>query len=711
MTQVVHLGAKALAIHALPKIAADTPAPIHHILTIDISGSMYSDLPELRTHLKNKLATLVDDGDTVSIVWFSGRGQFGTLVSAAKVKNATDLTNLHKAIDRFLQPTGLTGFKEPLESISKMIDDLKAKTKGYLINLFFMTDGYDNQWSDGDNLALCRSLAPKVDSAVVVEYGWHCNRPLLTKMAEALGGTLIFSKDFESYVAAFEGSLKGSTKKVKVTLGHTVVGPVFALAGGRLLTFELEGKDVLVPEGLDALAYFTAAAGKAFDHTVDTNPLIFASLIPLVHAGDTAGIYSVLSALGDVAVIESFTNCFSKEDFSRFSDEVLAASVDPAKRYVAGYDPTAVPKEDAFTVLDLLDVLSASEDNLVYPYHAAFSYKRTTSGTEAKDPSAKFSPADRNAGYPVNGLVWNENRPNVSLRVKVDGNVTLPEDRPAVLPAEVPSFIYRNYTIIKDGIVHTRKLPVSLGQDSFDKLQANGLLAGEKWAPGQIYVLDYPKVPVINRAMVKATTAEETFKDVLELLKLKGEQKVFNEWRKMISPKESADLVALYGQEAADWLESVGVTSYNGFNPPSTTVKSGDVSMARELKIAAKGLSSLPKVEVVETALEAKKALKPAEKLMAGAIQRVNEVLELSGASAPGDNTKLAAWLEVESGRVTKRTRELMVNLAKRKFAVVVGQVWFSDLGSRDNTSLTIKDALLGDVQVTATLQTVEYEI
>lgn len=83
---------------------------VHHVMVVDVSGSMYSDLPGLRTHLKNKLVSLVEVDDTISIIWFSGRGQFGTLLEGVKIATLKDLTAVHKAIDRYLQAVCLTGF-------------------------------------------------------------------------------------------------------------------------------------------------------------------------------------------------------------------------------------------------------------------------------------------------------------------------------------------------------------------------------------------------------------------------------------------------------------------------------------------------------------------------------------------------------------------------------------------------------------------------
>lgn len=711
MTTIVQLGAAALAIQTLPAVAKPVPAPVHHLVAIDISGSMYSDLPELRVHLKNKLATLVGANDTVSLIWFSGRGQCGTLVEAMKVNGVADLSSLHSAIDRFLVPTGLTGFKEPLQQAGAIIDRLKAKAPGALFNLFFLTDGGDNQWSEKEILDVCKVLEKKLDSAAVVEYGWCCNRPLMTKMAETLGGNLVFSDGFESYAVAFEGALSGKSKKVPVKLTNAAsAGYVFAVAGDNLLTFTPDADGVvLVPEGLTAVAYFVAEKGEAFDHTKHTDANIFAAVVPLAQRMESDKLFSVLGALGDVALVHSFSSCFSKEDYSRFQAEALAAAADVTKRYAAGYDADAVPKEDAYTVLELLSDLSGSAENLFYPYHSAFHYERIGAAREANDEEVRFSVADKAKGYAINGLVWNEDRPNVSIRVKVDGVVKLPASRPAMVPAAVESFIYRAYTVIRDGIVHTRKMPVSLAEATFAKLQANGLLVGESWAAGKVFVLDYPKLPVINRLMVKGTTAKATFNTVVELALLKGAQKVFNDWRDRISPKESKKFLAIYGDVGTEYLKSVGVTDYNGFNPPSTTVKSGDFYMANELKIAVKGLSSLPKVLDVEAAVDSGKKLKIGEFVMTGAIKRLDDFMASPlYTSAADGNALLATWLEGEQKAIITKTRELMEKLAQSKFSIVVGHIWFADMPSMDDNALDIDVPGYGAVTVTANLKDIQ---
>ena len=76
---------------------SDTPT--NHIIVVDCSVSMYSELPKIRSHLKNKIPTMVKYGDTLSVIWFSGRDQFGVLFEGVEVHGLLDLTQINSTID------------------------------------------------------------------------------------------------------------------------------------------------------------------------------------------------------------------------------------------------------------------------------------------------------------------------------------------------------------------------------------------------------------------------------------------------------------------------------------------------------------------------------------------------------------------------------------------------------------------------------------
>jgi len=244
-------------------VAKPVEVPTNHIVIIDCSGSMYSELPAIREQLKKKMPKLLKDVDTVSIIWFSGRGQFGTLLEAEPVSTLADLQQVNQAIDRWLKPVCLTGFKEPLEEAAALVGRVAKKRPNTAFSLFFMSDGCDNQWSRQEILKAVEKAAGGLAAATFVEYGYYADRPLLTAMAEKAGGSLIFAQHFDTYAPAFEGSLQKKLtggKKVEITVpGDPVGGFVYALQDGDLLTFAVEEDKANISEGVPEVWYVSPA--------------------------------------------------------------------------------------------------------------------------------------------------------------------------------------------------------------------------------------------------------------------------------------------------------------------------------------------------------------------------------------------------------------------------------------------------------------------
>lgn len=686
--KIVNYSSKlSLAIQKIGQVVVVEPVRpnVNHIIIIDVSGSMYGDLPELRRHLKNKIVSLVSDGDTVSIVWFSGRGQFGVLQEGIQVRSLSDLSTFNAAVDKYLQPVGLTGFKEPIEEVISMIGRLNKKLPSSINNVFFMSDGYDNQWKSQEILDAVKRLSENVDSATFVEYGWNCNRDLLSKMAEVSGGSLIFSEDFSGYQVAFENGIGRTSlagKKTLVTLEHPAsLGYVFSHDDdGKVTTYTVdENNQVLVPERIPQIAYYVSGITGNAPVDVDT----YVGLSTLSQRMRANEIFDVIGAMGDVYLANRFVNSFTKQDYSDFQNECLVQGFVASLRFKEGKQANVVPAEDAYTVLDLLFDLSKDDKNLLYPLHPSFGYKKIGAGEKQKNEELRFNVNDKNMGVPVANVVFHSSRSNASILVKMQGKVTLPKDtldKFPNLPTEIPSFIHRNYTVIRDGIVHTRRLPVSLTADTLAIIKDKAKISADV-KEGELFLLDISSLPVINRKMVKEVNAKDTFTKVFELEKLKAEQKVYKFYRDQYNPKSSAGFTALYGDEASAHLKEIGVTDYNGFNPPSTATPMNDVYMSREFDISIKGLSSLPSVNDVLKKQEANKSLTLRESLLAPAIADVKKFIESDVCSDIAvRDTVMKAWLDAKSKDAIQSTRKLNKELSIIKFSILVGHVWFNDL-------------------------------
>lgn len=749
-----------------------TPEPVHHLLVVDCSGSMWNDLPRIREQMKAKLPTLLAEDDTITIIWFSGRGECGILFETVKA-TLKDLADINRAIDRWLRPVGLTGFKEPLQLVRDVAFKIRTKHKDPRINLFFMSDGCDNVWRRDEILGVMAEIGVSVSACTMVEYGFYADHALLTRMAEKVGGSVILAQDFASYAPTFESAIRRrapAPKKSVVKLSGDPLGDiVFALDGEQVPAFEVSGSRATVPAHLTHLFYLSStpiSAPKTFDFSAYCFP---ADVTRIMGPGEVQSplsaayaamhlwaqriapkvVWKLLRAIGDVRLIEEFSLCFGKQRYADFVSTTKAAAFGEG-RFVRGYDPKRAPKEDAFTVLDLFDLLSRNEECRILTKSDAFTYTRI--GRKAVDKGKMLTVTegktvgelldelkalcetrevtpmldvyekvrailcDRKEGLKFTAdpdaaergyhpdLVWNETMPNQSFRVRIPGfvdlsDVDMPAEIRAKLPKVIPTFMYRAYTTVKDGLVHIEWLPVVVPRDVFDTLVAVGVIdtSTEAWVDvgsGMRGVIDMRKVPVINQKMVNEVSARTMAEMTWKLLTLKAEAKV---WKHYTPERESTGFATVYGKDAAAWLDEHGITDHSGFRVETTSAPPVDFYVGRALDVKVPGFSSLPSVKEVRERMEAmaaasagttapdakKKGAKPKEvtpagKLMVPALCEVDAFLASPiYAKAAKPDALFAQWVGDKAKATVAETRKLQTEIAKVKFATIIGGAWF----------------------------------
>jgi hypothetical protein len=446
----------------------------------------------------------------------------------------------------------------------------------------------------------------------------------------------------------------------------------------------------------------------------------------------------LLGALGDKALLERFGGLFGKQKYSDFMAETKAASFDPKLRLIKGYDPNALPRDDAFTVLDMLRLLASDEDNKVLLDHEAFKYSRISRGrvdaftvltadeqaeverlteelTKAKKDAKKvaelsakiaaisnkpaplkFEADPAPDGYSVSNLTYNEEHPNVSLLVRKTGTVDISGRLPAEItgvPAKFPTFIFRNYAVVKDGLVNVEVLPTKLSAATLAKLfelHKAGKFSDEVVkSDGNVVLLNFKSLPVINRTMVKATSAKALFENEWALTRIQAEQKVYKSFAKeKFGTKKSAGFEETYGKAAADWLKEQGFTDYSGFSPKSVQAESTDVYVAKELSIVIKGFSAIPSLNDFKKQA-AKGKFTPSAQLMKDAADAVEKFLASDDYKNGGDPA-FEKWLKDKDKALDKTRRALIANKAQQIFCVVVGQTWPVEFASIDETQLKI---------------------
>lgn len=721
--------------------------PVNHIFWVDCSGSMYHDLPEIRKQIKNKLPTLLRENDTLTIGYFSGRGQYGFLQEEVSVEDLSDLNRIQTSVDRFLQPIGLTGFKEPLEETKGFIAKLQKKNPDSAFSIMFFSDGADNQWPESSIIKACEDLSAEISHAVVVEYGYYCNHKLMLQMAESLGGVHVQAENFPKYEPTFESFLSGtvsSAKKKLVKVENPVADVAFSLTEDRdIVVYRAVEGEILIPSDVNTVFYLSNHASFSEDvvdaQSLDKNTLqaLYAQLYLLIQRMRSNEAYEVLRYLGDAYFIKTYTNAFGKQNLFALTQSVLETVKGKRSYYSEGYNPNLVPKPDQYCIVNLFSDLVSDEKARWYPQHKEFSYnligarriavqtnlteeemdtiqaltlKMATVGTpkELKEIQAQIEAISSGKkditkervynpdGYFLDTLVWNEERPNLNVQTKFQIKLTLPENDFGI-PTEFDSFEYRNYTFIKDGIVNVEKLPVSVSEKTFKVFQKEGLVsAHELYNPSAVYVLNLNSLPVINRSMVDSVSAKDTFEKSFEVLQLKAYHKVLKDHQKAVFVKTSKSFVELYGEEGTAWLKELGITDYNGYAPKTAEDKSGDVYQAIKLEIKIAGASSLPSLNAVNTKVASNKKLNCADLCMVAAINRVKNFDALK--------------IEQEIRAVKDRLKELGNYLASVKFSLLLGQSWFQEFETEEDTKMTLS-TIHGDVKFSANTKVIDVEI
>jgi len=454
-------------------------------------------------------------------------------------------------------------------------------------------------------------------------------------------------------------------------------------------------------------------------------------------------VYPLLRALGDAHLVDAFSGCYGKQKYSEFQERAQKAAFGH-ECFLRGYDPTRVPREDAFTVLDVLQLLAGDDQNRVLLDHPHFKYSKIGRGrvdasdqlteseqeeitkltqklaseksgtkiaeisaqiaaiTANKAPALKFEADPAPDGYPISSLTFNEDRPNVSFLVRKTGTVDL-SSRPAPanvadsVPTKIPTNIFRNYAVIKDGLVNIETLPISVDRNTYEKLKTelgafhSAIETGANLPNDRFEILlNLRSMPVINRKMVKDVSAKQFFETQYALTLAQAEAKVYNGYSKELLPSKRSDGISeKYGEAAATWLKEQGITD-GGFAPKSTQAEATDFYMSKELKVSLKGLSKLPSLKEVKEQI-AKGKINAGGALMVPTVKLVESFLTsdiyLKAANKDG---VLEAWLAGQTKAAKQKTRDLIFKIAQTNFSLIVGQVWFQEFNSLDENSLTL---------------------
>lgn len=559
--------------------------PSHHVIILDRSGSMYSDLSSLKGTLE-KLLTLAefnDDTQRISLISYSSSGDVKLHFAKVTVGDVMATNSPYLQELRSIQVTGMTCISQSLTMAETLVDDNETTC------ISLHTDGYANDRSPSQE---SRDIQVAVDRlkkhpALFVNtlaYNNYCDFNLMASIANQLSGKCLQVKGIkEVYQALYDTQalLNGGTSPaITADIGKANYVVFLSRSAGKVLgsTGSIQVKGLKDTD--DKTAYrFTAVDAATYD----------ASGVPNLDTGIVLAYARAMIAEGNInaakyALVTARIPHLLKTHYRALVPADVAEMAAAVEQVVFSTDVYA--ETDAYglgeskaTVLDVLGVLDTYKSSVrVNVEELGKVYKRRglkkVAGVRKEDgtlvpPVVTTIDRNPNAYLPLASVDVNRNTATVNILlvkpVRLVKDLVKTEHGETYTPVDEVAGIaldglkdFKNYTIVGDGVVCTPVLQCKISdQRCFKALTDLGVVTGD-FNPLAYVELNLGELPVVD--------FDKSFKvdaaDLETLARLTVLSKILS-----ATVKESSDS---YTAEQLAALKEVYLSGALYFSPPTT---------------------------------------------------------------------------------------------------------------------------------------------
>lgn len=697
---------------------------LHHIHLLDRSWSMSGEIGALVENVKKTL-DVMNENDYVSIVWFSSAGEYRTIIKGAKKDE-----NTYKLLDSIKSCVGLTCFSEALQEVGDIINDLETICPNFNVTLF--TDGYPvTSWSDEEERSAkaVEVWKEKVLALNTVGYGNYYNQEFLKSLSEKTAfGQMIHSSQIDEYVTIWTENFERVSDLVLDNVEITAEGCEILYLNSKTTKMTNDSihyralenkKNQFIILGDTPIIKFEMN-GKTYSSEDITTKIPKPTTTALAYAYAYENYYKntrqvaldiLARTLNDKYLVDTQINAFTFDEVAEYTKQLKKAVFSSKGRLIDGEcDKDYLPKADAPCLMDILATLTSNKNYYVY------STEYTKIGLKTMDTFNLFKKSKERVITPLNSIIVNKDKLNISIQSTIKGTVSLnPKQADKVdLPREVDSFMFRNQTIVKDGIVHLETITVIVDDITLADLKTLNIpnfIVSEKSADlGTELVINLKAVPIINRMYLNNSKIERVLDNTATILTLEARQKVLNALIKKINENSpNIESVTAYTLEQLEILKEHGLDSsllYKGVDLKVEDKEGKDYYEAKSFKFQIKGYATLPSLkDVVSKVNESKKLNGPATLMkdyLMDLQQEVNEnskvVVSLLSDDINFEGDKY--FLENELKLVKEELMKARIEVFSIKLAKVLTGDWFENviadnkgnyLYTKDDVTLVIK--------------------
>lgn len=672
---------------------------VHHIHILDRSGSMSGEIYELIENVKTTI-DFMDDNDFVSIIWFASAGQYKTLIKGARKDES-----LKVLLDSIKSTLGCTCFSDPLKEVGEIIEELGPICSNFNITLF--TDGEPvTPWSYEEEFTKIMKAIDiykdKVISINTVGYGYYYNEGLLTEISnKSEYGKMIHSSKINEYSNIFSHNYerirdlivepviinmeKGFVLYLNTTssklFGHNVHMNMLEKRKNQFFLIGNDDKDFEFE--YQGQTYNTKDITTSISESTKMN-LLYGFAYELCYDYQRLCALDILSKnIKDKFLIDQHMSSFTKDEIGEYMKNFKRCVFKPKYRFKDGEcSENYIPREDALCVFDILHYLS----NEGAQYQYATNYNRV--GRKSEDSFNLFTWNPGPHLTPMNEIIFNDNELNVSIRSKIHGITKLnPKSAEKVgLENEVPSFVYRNQTIIKDGNLNMDTINIVFDKEGYqkfvNKFKDTELIYSipEELEENPSIEITLSNLPIINRTYSNINTDADYILNKLEAQNNKSlEMKVINYLLDPLFEKAGSQK---YTDEQLEVLAEHGVGKdgcYGGVKIVTAEKNEEDFYIARQMQFSIKGSSSLPSVNSVLKKVDQEKKLNINDTFIMNTIQKYEAQIDQE------DDKATISFLYKIKKELEKDIMDIKFDLCIGKMSAILTGGWIKKVEALDN--------------------------
>ena len=512
-------------------------AATHHIAILDVSGSMYADLASVKSTVE-KVFTLDEFNDPsqkITLISYASNGDCRVHFSRVTVEQVMGATSPYLAEIRNLHTRGCTGISQALVQAEKLIDD------GDVTCITLHTDGYANDPSPYAESQALMAAADKLQGhpnvfCNTIGYRSYCDFPLLTAIANKLSGVCQQASSAGDVYTSIHNAQTLLTGNMMPTLeagiGKYDFVAFLSKAAGKILG----GTETLMVRGIkagdDATIFryrevteseFRNLDGSEWPQNLDAALVYARAQIALGNLN--AAKYAMISTKID-NLIKPHAKAMVSTEIAEWSSALEQFLFKPT---TCAFQTEYGLGETGPSVLSVLSMLNLYRDGLrVNVPGLAAGYKRRglkhVPGTRNEDGTItppSFKLRERGAKFvPVSGVEINNDTATANIRLIQDADLIRTSDGqvvPEVAGIKLALKSYRNFTVVSDGSVNTRVLPIQTSDKRlFAWLSAHKLVSGD-FDPQAEIRLDLGALPLVDYDQTFTGVVKSDFDNLVRL--------------------------------------------------------------------------------------------------------------------------------------------------------------------------------------------------